>query len=214
MKFDLSQGTEAKVFRIAPRAPAPGTEGGVAGAAAAQAAPGAGSPEPVRVVAPICFEVTYSDLTRSMVFGPSGRRADVMVCVTNDGWFGTWDAGRELHLTVARWRSVELGTPMVRAANTGVSSVIGPRGELVARGVRVVGGARDGTVDEYGHEVAGVLVADVPLGSGVTLFARIGNLVGWTMFVLMGGLVGLACVRRPRPGMTVIRTDGATGGGA
>lgn len=51
---------------------------------------------------------------------------------TNDAWFGH-SLGPWQHFASARLRAVEEGLPMVRAANTGISAVIGPYGNLRAR---------------------------------------------------------------------------------
>lgn len=141
---------------------------------------------PLRIATPICFEVTYPGLCRSLVFDRAERQADLMVNLTNDGWFGWWDAGRAQHLQIARWRCVELATPMVRAANTGVSAVIDASGRVLKAGVPA-GMAR----------VDGVLTAEVRTGVGVTPYARFGDIVG-RMALVASGLVLLATILVPR----------------
>ena len=136
---------------------------------------------------PICFEATAADVCRMLVFGNGRRRADLLVNVTNDGWFGDFDPGRWQHLQLARWRCVELATPMVRAANTGVSCVIDARGRVLRK--RVDGSF--GTV-----RVEGVMTADVPLCSDLPLTARIGDAPGWVIFAAGTALVLLALVKR------------------
>ena len=59
-------------------------------------------------------------------------RADALVNVTNDAWFGHSSA-RYQHLQIARMRALEAGRYLVRAANDGISAVIGPHGEVIAR---------------------------------------------------------------------------------
>lgn len=151
MRFDLSAGTKKTVFRLS------GSEGDV------------------RVVTPICFEVTESTVCRDLAFAGGTRRADVLVNMSNDGWFQGSDAAREQHLRISQWRAMELGTPVVRSANTGISAVIDAHGRIVARGVEG---------DAEGVRVEGVLVADVPLPAPeATFYARTGNWLGWSALV-------------------------------
>ncbi len=138
--------------------------------------PGAGelsAPSDIRFVAPVCYEATVGKVCRGLVFDDGDRRADLLVNLTNDGWFYDAVGGRELHLLMARWRSLELATPMVRAANTGISSVIGTAGEVRAA---------------LGAEEAGVLIASVPVAGGATAYARIGDAIGW--ICLAGAIFG------------------------
>jgi apolipoprotein N-acyltransferase len=77
--------------------------------------------------ATICYEDAYgSSMIRVL------RSADALVNVTNDAWFGHSTA-RHQHFQIARMRAMEAGRYLIRAANDGISAVIGPRGEVLAR---------------------------------------------------------------------------------
>lgn len=77
-------------------------------------------------VAPlICFEDTVGDLTRRFVL----NGANLLVNVTNDGWFLHSAASRQ-HLNSALFRCVETRQPMVRAANTGVTCFVNEFGRI------------------------------------------------------------------------------------
>ncbi|MEO0358072.1 MAG: apolipoprotein N-acyltransferase [Pseudomonadota bacterium] len=72
----------------------------------------------------ICYEGIFpQDVGRTV------PRPDLIVLITNDAWFGTFN-GPAQHLAQARARAIELGVPIVRVANRGVSAVIDARGGL------------------------------------------------------------------------------------
>jgi apolipoprotein N-acyltransferase len=52
--------------------------------------------------------------------------------VTNDAWFGR-SAARYQHLQISQMRAIEARRYLLRAANDGVSAVIGPDGAIVSR---------------------------------------------------------------------------------
>jgi apolipoprotein N-acyltransferase len=79
----------------------------------------------VQVAPLICFEDTVGDLVRRFVL----NGADVLVNVTNDGWF-MHSAGSQQHLANAIFRCVETRRPMVRAANTGVTCFVDEFGRV------------------------------------------------------------------------------------
>ena len=81
----------------------------------------------LKLAATICYEDAYGSSMLEVL-----READTLVNVTNDAWFGHSTA-RHQHFQIARMRAIEAGRYMIRAANDGISAVIGPHGEVVAR---------------------------------------------------------------------------------
>jgi len=129
-----------------------------------------------RISASVCNEDAYG-ATRL----PALRTATMLVNVTNDAWFGRSPA-RYQHLQISRLRAMEAGRPMVRAANDGVSAVIGAHGEIVK------------SAPEY--EV-NVMRASVQPRIGLTPYARTGN---WLIVCLslVFGLAGAYVGRRSK----------------
>jgi len=93
------------------------------GAASQPPLPAAG----LKLAVTICYEDAYGSSQLEVL-----RHADALVNVTNDAWFGHSSA-RHQHFQVARMRAIEAGRFMVRAANDGISAIIGPHGEVIAR---------------------------------------------------------------------------------
>jgi apolipoprotein N-acyltransferase len=73
----------------------------------------------------ICYEAIFPGLI-------VGQMPRLLVNVTNDGWFGNTTGPRQ-HFHQARVRAVELGVPLVRAANNGISAMVDPYGRVVAK---------------------------------------------------------------------------------
>jgi apolipoprotein N-acyltransferase len=159
MAFDLGAGRRLTVFAIP-------VEGGE-----------------VRVVTPVCFEATVPGVCRELVFEGGRRRAEVLINLTNDGWFYDARGGRELHMLTARWRCVELATPMIRSANTGISAVIDRTGRVTHR---------------LPTHQWGVLLGEVRGGSGSTVYARVGEAIAWICFA--GTIFALLASYRKRNG--------------
>ncbi len=115
----------------------------------------------------ICFDTIYEALARESV----AAGAEALVIGTNDSWFLN-SAAVYMHNGQAILRAVENKRAVVRAANTGISSVFSYRGEEV------------GYLDPL---VKGQLTADITLVGEKTLYTQIGDL-----FVLLAQIFFLS----------------------
>ncbi len=74
----------------------------------------------------VCYEVIFSSKVIDKNNAP-----DVFVNVTNDAWFGN-SSGPFQHFDMARMRSIEYGTSLIRVANNGITAFVDPFGKVVA----------------------------------------------------------------------------------
>jgi apolipoprotein N-acyltransferase len=82
-----------------------------------------GAPEAVIL---ICYEAIFPGLT------PHGsERPGWLISLTNDAWFGG-GIGPQQHYAMARYRAIEEGLPMARAASGGVSAIIDSFGREIS----------------------------------------------------------------------------------
>ena len=165
--YTLKPGAGATVFETPPFAlgiESPGTTSSGDDSGSNHASQ-ASSPPPLRVVTPICFEDVVGHVCRRMVYAPDGRKqADVLVNLTNDGWFAGTQQGYQ-HLQLATLRCIENRVPMARSVNTGVSGFIDANGRVL--GLVEVGGLE--------QEVAGHAARSLTLDPRTTLYSRVGE---------------------------------------
>jgi len=76
----------------------------------------------------ICYEGILPFAARTY----KNEGAELLVNITNDAWFGTTSAPFQ-HFSMAIFRAVETRLYLVRAANTGISAVIDPKGKIIAK---------------------------------------------------------------------------------
>ncbi len=108
----------------------------------------------------ICYEAIFPE----EVGAP--RRPDWLLQITNDAWFGTF-AGPQQHLAQARMRAIEQGLPLIRAANTGISAVIDPRGGVTARLPLGVPGKIDAPLPPAAAPTPYARTGDWPAGAAI-----------------------------------------------
>ncbi len=172
-----------------------------------------------RFVPLICFEDTVPHLVRRYVAESSREKPlDLLVNLTNDGWFHG-SSELDQHLITAAFRAVECRTPMVRAVNTGISAVIDGDGVIVEPDVFIDAdgqgrtGMRDPHTRRWHKQLNAVLVDSVPLDPRSSLYVRWGDWFAATC-CLLALVVGLAHMlerarQRLRPGATAAETAAA-----
>ncbi|MEM9353328.1 MAG: apolipoprotein N-acyltransferase [Planctomycetota bacterium] len=131
----------------------------------------------------ICYESAVPHFIRRQVktLANEGQRPDVLVNLTNDAWF-KGSSELDMHLACGVFRAVENRTPMVIAANGGLSAYISRTGHIVKVTRR---------------QKPGFLIVDVPVPEerrDPTFYTRHGDwfaglcLVCCTVFALVGAL--------------------------
>lgn len=73
----------------------------------------------------ICYESIFGEYVSGFV----SKGAEWICVITNDGWWGD-SYGHQQHHSYARLRAIESRRYIVRSANTGISSVIHPKGSV------------------------------------------------------------------------------------
>jgi apolipoprotein N-acyltransferase len=127
----------------------------------------------------ICSENFFGDFTRLSVL----RGAGVLVNQTNDGWYGK-TSQPEQHFSMNIFRAVEGRRTVVVAANTGVSAVVSPAGEISHR---------------LPLFKPGYFVAEVTPSEKLTLYTRLGDVFAWLCALLALGIPVFVRVQITRP---------------
>lgn len=121
-------------------------------------------------VALICYEGLFPEITRGANLTD---RAQWIVLVSNDAWFGA-GMGPAQHYAQNRYRAIETGLPLVRAANRGASGIVDGYGRETMRTLPAET-APEGWSTTYGRdripEPAPVTVFQTRLGAGLFWFS-------------------------------------------
>ncbi len=125
-----------------------------------------------RIGCGICFDSIYETLITDSV----RNGAEIIAISTNDSWFSD-SAALDMHNSQSRLRAIENGRYVIRSANTGISSIIDPLGDVK---------------DELGALERGYAISDVTIRAQSTLYSVIGNLF---VYVCMAFFVFLLFIR-------------------
>jgi apolipoprotein N-acyltransferase len=113
----------------------------------------------------ICYEIIYPDFVRKR----SARPANILINITNDGWFGRTN-GPFHHAAMSQMRSIENGISLVRCANSGISMLVDPYGRILK---------------QTGIYSRDVLIGDVPTYRVSTFYSRHGDWVVWFSILII-----------------------------
>ena len=127
----------------------------------------------------IAVNICYEDAFGAELFD-AARAAGILVNVTNDAWYGHSIAAWQ-HNQIAAMRALELGRPMLRATNTGVTSSIGHDGRVLA---------------ELPWFARGVLETSVTARAGATPYQRVGDTLALLLAIALGALAYALGARR------------------
>jgi len=135
----------------------------------------------VNILPLICYESIFGDMI-------TGKNSNIITIITNDGWWKN-TSGYKQHFQYARLRAIEQRRSVVRSANTGISGVISPFGQVLEQ-------------TNWEEEIA--INVKVPLNDKATFYNRYGDYIGRifsfvTVLLLLSSFVKKRLKKIPTP---------------
>lgn len=137
------------------------------------------TPDSVGIAPIVCYESAFGEFCTDYV----RNGAQILAVITNDGWWGD-TPGYKNHFNFSKLRAIETRRWLVRSANTGISGIITPRGEVT---------------EQLGWWLKGTLRGTVYPQTGITFYVRWGDYLGRIAYfcclvLVVGG--GIVKIRR------------------
>jgi apolipoprotein N-acyltransferase len=138
-----------------------------------------------RMAAAICYDGSFPEFMRQAAEGA----ADLLILPVND-----WRSIRIAHFQMHAFRAIEAGLPIVRAASSGISGGFDPWGRVLGFSDFFAPGDRSLTVQ-------------LPIGGVRTLYARIGDALGWLCVAALVVALATTIAQRARAHFESARAD-------
>ena len=185
-------GAELRILEFTPSAVRTST-GTSSAALAAQPSQSRDPPSraPVRIAPMICFDAIFPEVNVAY----AAKDPDLLLNPTNDAWYG-YSSGPYQFLAIVRMRAIEAGKAVVRPAYAGVSALVSPTGEILPGALPV--GPVDPDLAPDPNEPPRLLLGEVPLLRGSTLYTRFGDLFASAASAYTVVALALALRRRPQ----------------
>jgi len=134
---------------------------------------------------PISVNICYEDIFPSQIRllmkgGREGCLPEAMFNLTDDSWYGNTVEPTE-HLALASFRAIEHRRPLVRSTPTGISAIVDPVGRFNRR---------------TGQWTKETLTGSVSLMQGRTVYALLGDWIGWVCAVMALLMIGRVAYRQ------------------
>lgn len=124
----------------------------------------------------ICFDGDHRSIMRQI----AGARVRLLLLPSDD-----WPAIVDLHAAMVRMRAIEQGAPIARPTINGTAAIYDAQGRILASRL---------SLDRPGD----ALIADVPMGTGATVYGRLGDWFAWLNVAVLAVLLVAAWFRRRR----------------
>lgn len=122
-----------------------------------------------KVAVPICYESVFGEFVGEF----SANGANFIAIITNDGWWGN-TPGYVQHNSFARIRAIESRKSIARSANTGISSFINQRGDVISY---------------LGWEKRDALRSKIKANDTVTFYAKNGDFIAKFSIIIAAGII-------------------------
>ena len=127
-----------------------------------------------RYATAICFEDTVPQAVRRFFTNaPDGRSPDVLLNISNDGWF-RGSSEHDMHLAISVFRAIENRVPLARAVNVGITALIDGNGRVLS------------SVSKLTEDV---LTVTVPLDDRESFYTAWGDWLGSACLAATAGLL-------------------------
>ncbi len=110
----------------------------------------------------LCYEIIFNEQVRQNITD----QTDFILTLSNDAWFGR-SIGPLQHMEIARMRALELGKPVIRTTNNGVTAITDYQGKIISK------------VPQFETQV---LKTTVTSTTGMTPYRQVGT---WPLYILV-----------------------------